>query len=104
MLVAVGIALYYGFLLSDVVVMGNDEFSADYIVELSGLKLGTHMLFVDLDQAEENIAENPYLQVDSVTYIFPSRVRIVVSERKEVAGIVGLDSTLSSTKTVTCSP
>lgn len=94
MLVAVGIALYYGFLLSDVVVMGNDEFSADYIVELSGLKLGTHMLFVDLDQAEENIAENPYLQVDSVTYIFPSRVRIVVSERKEVAGIVGLDSTV----------
>lgn len=94
MLVAVGVALYYGFLLSDVVVMGNEEFSADYIVELSGLKLGTHMLFVDLDQAEENIAENPYLQVDSVTYIFPSRVRIVVSERKEVAGIVGLDSTV----------
>ena len=94
LLVAVGVALYYGFLLSDVVVMGNEEFSADYIVELSGLKLGTHMLFVDLDQAEENIAENPYLQVDSVTYIFPSRVRIVVSERKEVAGIVGLDSTV----------
>lgn len=91
-LAAVGVALYYGFLLSDVVVMGNEEYSADYIVELSGLKLGTHMLFCDLDQAEENIEENPYLQVDSITYIFPSRVRIIVSERKEVAGIVGLDS------------
>lgn len=91
-LAAVGVALYYGFLLSDIVVMGNDEYSADYIVELSGLKLGTHMLFCDLDQAEENIEEDPYLQVDSITYIFPSRVRIVVSERKEVAGIVGLDS------------
>jgi len=92
MLVAVGIALYYGFLLSDIVVMGNDNYPSEYIVERSGLKLGTHMLVVDLDEAEENIAQDPYLQVDSVTYIFPSRVRILVSERKAVAGIVGLDS------------
>lgn len=94
MLVAVGVALYYGFLLSDVVVMGNEAFSTGYISDLSGLTLGTHMLFVDLDEAEANISENPYLQVESVTYIFPARVRIIVSERKEVAGIVGLDSTV----------
>jgi hypothetical protein len=31
MLVAVGVALYFGFLLSDIVVMGNDAFSTDYI-------------------------------------------------------------------------
>ena len=91
-LVAVGVALYYGFLLSDIVVMGNESYTADYIVERSGLKLGTHMLFVDLDKAEENISQDPYLQVDSLTYIFPARVRIVVTERKAVAGIVGLDS------------
>jgi cell division septal protein FtsQ len=52
------------------------------------------MLLVDLDEAKEKISENPYLQVESVTYIFPSRVRIIVSERKEVAGIIGLDSTV----------
>jgi len=91
-LVAVGVALYYGFLLSDIVVMGNENYTADYIVERSGLKLGTHMLFIDLDKAEENIEQDPYLQVDSLTYIFPARVRIVVTERKAVAGIVGLDS------------
>lgn len=91
-LAAVGVALYYGFLLSDIVVMGNENYTADYIVERSDLKLGTHMLFVDLDEAEQNIAQDPYLQVDSVTYIFPARVRIVVTERKAVAGIVGLDS------------
>jgi cell division septal protein FtsQ len=83
---------YYGFLLSDIVVMGNENYTSDYIIERSGLKLGTHMLFVDLDKAEENIAQDPYLQVDSVTYIFPARVRIVVTERKAVAGIIGLDS------------
>ena len=91
-LAAVGVALYYGFLLSDIVVMGNESYTSDYIIERSGLKLGTHMLFVDLDEAEAKIAEDPYLQVDSVTYIFPARVRIVVTERKAVAGIVGLDS------------
>ena len=91
-LLAVGVALYYGFLLSDIVVMGNEKYDADYIVERSGMKLGTHMLFVDLDEAQEKISEDPYLQVDSVTYIFPSRVRIVITERKAVAGIVGLDS------------
>ena len=91
-LAAVGVALYYGFLLSDIVVMGNENYTADYIVERSGLKLGTHMLFVDLDEAEANISQDPYLQVDSVTYIFPARVRIVVTERKAVAGIVGLDN------------
>ena len=91
-LVAVGVAVYYGFLLSDIVVMGNENYTSDYIIERSGLKLGTHMLFVDLDKAEENIAQDPYLQVDSVTYIFPARVRIVVTERKAVAGIIGLDS------------
>lgn len=92
LLAAVGVALYYGFLLSDIVVMGNDKYSADYIVELSGLKLGTHMLFCDLDDAEANISEDPNIQVESVTYIFPARVRIIVSERKAVAGIVGLDN------------
>ena len=92
LLAAVGVALYYGFLLSDIVVMGNDKYSSDYIVELSGLKLGTHMLFCDLDEAEANISEDPNIQVESVTYIFPARVRIIVSERKAVAGIVGLDS------------
>ena len=91
-LVAVGVAVYYGFLLSDIVVMGNENYTSDYIIERSGLKLGTHMLFVDLDKAEENIEQDPYLQVDSLTYIFPARVRIVVTERKAVAGIVGLDS------------
>ncbi len=91
-LVATGVALYYGFLLSDIVVMGNESYDSNYIIERSGLKLGTHMLFVDLDEAKENIEQDPYLQVDSVTYIFPSRVRIMVTERKAVAGIVGLDN------------
>lgn len=90
-LISVIAAVYYTFLLSDIVVTGNDQYSAEYIVELSGLKLGKHMFFVDLDTAKSRIEADPYLQVDNINYIFPSRVRIDITERKEVAGIIGLD-------------
>lgn len=83
--------LYLGFRLSDIVVQGNELYSEDYIVELSGLRLGEHMFFIDLNKVEENISVDPYMQVESVDYIFPTRIRIRVSEREEIAGIIGLD-------------
>jgi len=89
--VSVAAAIYYTFLLSDILVTGNDEYSAEYIVEISGLQLGQHMFFVDLDSAKAKIEEDPYLQVNDINYIFPSRVRMDITERKEVAGIIGLD-------------
>lgn len=89
--VGVLIALWYTFLLREVIVSGNEAYESSYIVGLSGLKTGTHMLFCDLDAAREQVAADPYLQVDAVEYIFPARVRIRVTERKEAAGIVGLD-------------
>lgn len=85
------VALWYTFLLRGVVVVGNETVDSEYIVGLTGLVKGTHMLFCDLDAAEANVAADPYLQVDAVEYIFPARVRIRVTERKEAAGIVGLD-------------
>lgn len=89
--VGVMIALWYTFLLREVIVSGNEQYESEYIVGLSGLKTGTHMIFCDLDAAREQVAADPYLQVDAVEYIFPARVRIRVTERKEAAGIVGLD-------------
>ncbi|MEG1523911.1 MAG: FtsQ-type POTRA domain-containing protein [Clostridia bacterium] len=90
-IVAMLVALYYGFLLSDIVVMGNETYESGYIIKQSGLKLGRHMLLCNLDEAKENISEDPYIQVEQINYIFPSRIRIIVTERKEVAGIIGLD-------------
>lgn len=89
--VGILVALYYTFLLSDIVVTGNEAYSSQYIIDLSGLKIGRHMLLCDMDRAAENISSDPYLQVDGVTYIFPSRIRIAITERKEIAGIIGLN-------------
>ncbi len=91
LIATIAVALYYGFLLTDIIVVGNDTYTSDYIIEQSGLERGRHMLMCDLDAAEEAISENPYLQVDGITYIFPSRIRITITERKEAAGIIGLD-------------
>lgn len=89
--VSVAAALYYTFLLSDIIITGNDAYSPEYIVEISGLELGQHMFFADLEEAKARIEEDPYLQVDNISYIFPSRVRMDITERKEAAGIIGLD-------------
>ena len=89
--IAVAFALYFTFLLSDIAVIGNEQYSADYIIQTSGLEIGKHMLFVDLDDAKARIEEDPYLQVNDITYIFPSHIRIDITERKEAAGIIGLD-------------
>lgn len=89
--IAVLAALYFTFLLKDIVVSGNETYSDEYIIGLTGLQYGRHMLLCDLDAARAGIEEDPYLQVDAVDYIFPARVRIQVTERKEVAGILGLD-------------
>lgn len=91
LIIAALVALYYTFLLKDIVVSGNDTYSDEYIIGLTGLQYGRHMLFCDLDAARDGIEQDPYLQVDAVDYIFPARVRIHVTERKEVAGIIGLD-------------
>lgn len=88
---AVVVALYFSFLLNAIEVSGNDTYPDDYITSLSGLQTGRHMLLCDLDAARTGISEDPYLQVDSITYVFPNRIRIKVTERKEVASIVGLD-------------
>ena len=90
-MIAVLLALYYGFLLSSIEVTGNRRYSREYIVSLSGLRLKQHMLTVDLDTVRTNIQTDPYLQVSSVSYVFPSRVRIAVTERQAIAGITGLD-------------
>jgi cell division septal protein FtsQ len=91
LIAAVLIAIYYAFLLSDVIIIGNEKYSSEYILSLSGLREGRHMLMIDMDEAKEKIEDNPYLEVEQMTYIFPNRIRIVIKERKEVAGIVGVD-------------
>ncbi len=91
LLICLAAALYFTFLLSDIIITGNEQYSSEYIAELSGLEIGKHMIFQNLNEAKANIESNPYLKVEDITYIFPSRVRISVAERHEIAGIVGLD-------------
>lgn len=80
---------YFVFLLDAVTVDGNDTYSDENIVELSGLHTGTHLLLCDVDKAKAGIEANPYLKVLSIRKELPRAIRITVEERKEVAAIAG---------------
>lgn len=78
---------YFMFLLQAVEVVGNETYSDESIIELSGLRIGTHMLLCSDAQVKSNIEENPYLQVKAVEKELPDTIRIKIAERREVAAI-----------------
>ncbi len=87
---AVGLLLsgYFVFLLEHIEVDGNEQYSDQSIIELSGLKAGRHMLLCDLNEAKVSIGTNAYLKVVSVKRELPRTIRITVQERQEIAAIV----------------
>jgi cell division septal protein FtsQ len=56
------------------------------LIAASGLKLQTHILMQDLDQARENLKRDPYLNT-TVRYVFPNRIRITVEERARAGAV-----------------
>ena len=75
------LAGYFTFLIRSIDVVGTlTRYSKEELIEASGLKLQRHILFQDLDEAQENLRRDPYLNV-TVKYVFPNRIRITLDER-----------------------
>ncbi len=76
---AAGIALL--FRLRTVEVSGNERYPTDEMVEASGIRLNTNLLFIDTEEAERKIAEAfPYIRNVTVAKAYPDRIRITVME------------------------
>ena len=71
-----------------ITVSGNNKYSADSIINLSGLYTGKNIFTYDLGAARRNIEKNPYIKCDSVRRALPSSIRISVTERREFAAIL----------------
>jgi len=84
-LVLAGFASYNVFQVRHILVEGNDEYSADYIVELADIPDETLMIRVDENKLEENIGSNPFLSLENVDYKLPDTVVLTVLERKPAA-------------------
>ena len=60
-----------------IVVVGNDRYSDQKIIELSGIKTGENLVRIDKEKANESITkEFPYIESVNITRKFPSTVEI----------------------------
>lgn len=76
---------YFLMLVEDIVVTGNQRFSADTIIQQSGLEAGNNLLLYALQAAEDKLCENPYIQEVNIKRVFPRTLSIEVTEREECA-------------------
>jgi len=68
------------------VVTGTLFYSAEDVVEASGLSLGDNLIFVNSQNASENIRnELPFISDVHITRIFPDTIRIEITESIAVA-------------------
>lgn len=68
-------------------VVGAERTSVDAIRSASGLGPGTPMVEVDLGRAHDRVAALPWVDEVRTTRLWPGTVRIVVTERHEVATV-----------------
>ena len=81
------LAGYFTFLIRSIDVVGTlTRYSKEELIEASGLKLQRHILLQDLDEAQENLRRDPYLNV-TVKYVFPNRIRITLEERGRAGAV-----------------
>jgi hypothetical protein len=81
------LAGYFTFLIRSIDIVGNmTRYSKEELVAASGLKMHTHILFQDLDKAQEKLCQDPYLNA-TVKYMFPNRIRITIMERSRAGAV-----------------
>lgn len=87
--IVLGVALF--FRVRTVEVQGNRIYSADQVIEISGVEVGDNLLMVNRAAVNGNItARMPYVLHTSVGLILPDTVVIKIEE-SEVAGVVMAD-------------
>ena len=87
------IAGYTGFTLANsslfdiatITVKGNRTVSREEIIAISGARIGANVLRLSRDHAGRSLMAHPYIQDAKVSWVFPNRVSITVSERLPVA-------------------
>ncbi|MCR5611966.1 MAG: FtsQ-type POTRA domain-containing protein [Clostridiales bacterium] len=71
-----------------ITVTGNENYSSDTIINLSGLYTGKNIFAYDLAAARRGINKDPYLYCEGISRKYPFTLVIRVKERKEFAAIL----------------
>ncbi len=93
---AVGALLLYFFAkVESITVTGNERYSENDVINLSGLYTGKNIFLYDLGAAKREIEKDPYIRVNGIRRVFPHGLAIDVSEREEYAAIVNAGGTFA---------
>ena len=71
----------------NITVAGNSRYTAETIINRSGLYTGRNILVYDLGEAKKRIEEDPYLICTGIKRVFPSGLEIGVKERREYGAV-----------------
>ncbi len=80
------------FNLETVVVAGNDKYSYEQIVELSGVQKGENILKIDTDQVKANLESVYDIVCRELNILLPNTFEIKIRERKPVLTLQHADS------------
>ena len=81
------LAGYFTFLIRSIDVVGTlTRYTKEELITASGLKLQKHILLQDLDEAQEKLRRDPYLNA-TVKYVFPNRIRITLEEQGRAGAV-----------------
>ncbi len=72
------------FKLHTIEVEGNFVLSSDYVVEMSGLEKGKHLIFTDFSAAKDALKKTPYISSPKISYTFPNKLTIKYQEKMPI--------------------
>ncbi|MBE5785289.1 MAG: FtsQ-type POTRA domain-containing protein [Clostridiales bacterium] len=84
--------VYFVLIIDKIEVYGMERFTEEEILEASGLRAGQHMWLAQLGAAKEAIEADPYIASVEITRIYPDRLVLRVTERRERAVILGMNT------------
>ena len=74
-----------GLTVQSVTLEGRAQTAQDEIVRMLGIKRGTPMLYVDVDEARARLEALPWVKSAEVRRVWPDRINVHIIERKPVA-------------------
>lgn len=85
-------ALTYFLLIVDIIeVYGCTRYSAEELLQNSGLKTGKHIWLERTQEAERKLEKNAYVASAVVTRVYPDKLVVNITEREEAAVLVGMN-------------
>ena len=70
------------FNITEILVEGNSNISAEQIISFSGVKKGTNMFAITQKDIKSNLKKNSYIDDVEVKRVFPNKIKLIVDERK----------------------